>query len=1153
MSSTYTLYPLGPDTSATRQDQLEQPRNLPPQDPQYLNPFSPQLGSNSASPALNTHTPAESVSTLSIHYQSSEFSEADDPFFFGVNFNSLDGASPSFLDDGLLPFDGNAPLADGLGVQVPAPTNTQHVQRAAPYLPLSPDKSPSLPGGSPSGQTTQEAAARAVFPDLSRTSVSPRELSLTHESSPAPVATHPALELTPRTDTSAESSDDGTAPAVAMQSPRVTVSHWDRDNGGGSLALAAEQTQGHGHPAFSAARDSTGRWIADQVTGQGGLDPPARSATQVDSINDLEKRRKRDERNMEVGDWLERHSSHHGPEQSVDVPDDGDDQISPREISMGDMTENKPVPGQTYLTETGGELTHQDLEIMRQARNWDDAPVPFPIFQPDQDSTAYQPQTSQAAIERYQRMCRDTDSIVSRAATWGTRRLSLPSLADHEVQITGNLFKKLSLNRGDTRRPSLLNGLRGLVRKPSNSGKRNRPDADDASSLMTESSAERKESQAKLAPPSPKPGWSRKQSVPSINTAFIDVGSRVASIGATHARTSSVSATPIASPRSPSGLSLSVKKPLNRLRSKSDTSSIVEMWKRTGGPPVSNLHNTKVNAHEADDEEDEEDDLYEDADMKAESTKLIDDIAPNFAGFQQHVVKSNPLLASANTYLVDRIAHQQCIRYKLLLNLRVKHLQAIAANNCSCGTMCISLGGRANVMDSKGDQRGLDPLSAGYDGSDGDITPLEGAINPDSFPQDIPMPPTASLPAEFECQLCFSSKKFQKPSDWTKHVHEDVQPFTCTWERCKEPKMFKRKADWVRHENEGHRHLEWWTCDVDDCRHKCYRRDNFLQHLVREHKFVEPKVKTKAAIKRAGGIDPTWAKVEQCHQETPELPQHEPCRFCGRTFPSWKKLTVHLAKHMEHISLPVLKLVAKKELDEDTIISPVQEPPPRSFPTTFPARPGDHHLPFGGPSPTVARHPMPTYPSMSMYPIPPPQPQPQAYPAPALYHGHSSSPTYDDLGNGMAQPPQINLHPSMGHHHHHPHHTHQGFQSLNSQATTFPTLPVTSSAAGAGVYNTGSFMSMPGELEPFPALSINALGLGLQDTVGGYHAGAAGAGAVPALEGQGPLQHQHHQHAQQHQHQHQQHQQHQQQYTPQGSVSPYGHSPSMGQQQGGFY
>lgn len=1136
-SSTYTFYPPGPDTE-------QQPRNTSPQLPQYLNPFSPQLDSTSSSPGLNAHTPADSVSALSVHYQSSEFTEADDPFF-GVSFNPLVGASPSFLDDNVLAFHDNGPLDGGLGVQV-APASTQHVRPAVSYLPLSPDKSPSLPGGSPNGQFKDDAAARGMFPDFTRTSVAPQDLSLTHHSHEQE-GNLPGFQLTPKTSDSAKSSDDGAAPTAAMRSPRVTVSHWDRDYFGGSHAPNTDHTQGDGTPALSANRDGTGRWISDQVTGQGGLDPTARSTTQVESINDLAAQRDIDERNLEVNEWLKRSRSHSTPhlgEQPSIAPDapiapndDGeDDNIPQREISAGDRTENKQVPGQTYYVETGGALTREDLEIMRRGRIWEDAPSPFSISQ----STAYQPQSSQAAIEKYQQMCRDNDSIVSRAATWGTRRLSLPSIMDAEVQSAGNLFKKLSLSRGDTRRPSILQNIRGLVRKPSvNSGKRNRPDPDDASSFVTVSSIDKKE-QAKLAPPSPKPGWSRKQSVPSINTAFLDVGNRIASLGTTHSRASSVSATPITSPKSPSGRNLSVKKPLGRLRSKSETSGIVDLWKRSGGPPVPN---TKANAPDADDDDDDEDDLYEDGDMKDESNKLMDGITPNLAGFQQHVLKLNPLLATSNNYLVERIAHQQCHRYKNLLNLRVKHLQAVAARNCSCGSMCIAMGGSANILDSKGGERGLDPLSARYDGSDGDITPLEGTINPDSFPQDIPMPPVGSLPAELECQLCFTAKKFQKPSDWTKHVHEDVQPFTCTWDRCKEPKMFKRKADWVRHENEGHRHLEWWTCDVDDCRHKCYRRDNFLQHLVREHKFVEPKVKTKAAMKRAaGGIDPTWARVEQCHQETPVLPLDEPCRFCHKTFPTWKKLTVHLAKHMEHISLPVLKLVAKKDLDEHTIISPVQEPPPRQFPPAFPANTDQRHS-FGSQSTMnhgpMSRQPGPmAYPQqtppLGMYPIAPPS---QQYPA-NLY-----GPNFDSLAHGMAQA-QINSSPMT---HHHPHqnqlhnqHQHHGFQNLNSQAA-FPNIPITSGAGGymSGPQASSNYMAMAPDLEPFPALDMNVLGLGLQDPTGGagqMQYGAGGGGLVDPNLGLAV--------EQQHQHQ-------QQQFTPQGSVSPFGRSPNA--PQGGFY
>ncbi|KXX74963.1 Transcription factor IIIA [Madurella mycetomatis] len=1127
MSSTPALYPPSVPVTAARRDRAEQPRSVSTQDGQHhispstpvyrghLAAFSPQLHSSSASPSLNTNTPAESVSTLSVHYQSSEYSEGDDPFF-GINFNTLEGASPSFLDDDIFSPESTEPLPDQLGIRA-ASTATQHVQQAASYLPLSPDKSPSL--GSPKGERRGEGAGRAVFPNLSPTSVAPGDLStLAQQPYPVQESKQPGLQLTPKTSNSGESSDDDRAPASAImqnQSPRVTVSQWDREDVRGFQPLNSGPHLQNSVPAFSAHRDDAGRWIHDQSTGPSGLGPSIRSAAEVPSLNELTAERKLGERNREVTDWLARStalppSSLHSPEQPAETPSDGDDNIPQREIPMGHETENNPVPGQTYYAENGGELTHQDVELMRQGRNWDGAPLLLSIYQPE--AAPYQPQTSQAAMEKFEQMCRDNDSIVSRAATWGTRRFSLPSLVDAEVQVAGNFLKKLSLSQKTTRRPSILEGLRGLVRKPSaNMGKRSRGDPDDASSLQTETSASRKDGQSKLAPPSPNPGWSRKQSVPSINTAFVDVGSKVAAIGATHARTGSVSATSITSPKSP--LNLSVK-PLNRFRSKSENQSpgIADLWKRSGGPPVTNLGNAKVPAPEADDDEDEEDDLLEDGDVRAEADKLIDDITPNLAGFQKHILTLNPDLKTINSYLVDRIAHHQLVRYKALLNYRVKHLQAVSAQNCPCGTMCIVMGGRANILDARGGPRSQDPLSATFHGSDGDITPLEGAINQESFPTDIPMPPTSTLPAEFECQLCFTAKKFQKPSDWTKHVHEDVQPFTCTWERCREPKMFKRKADWVRHENEGHRHLEWWTCDVEDCRHVCYRRDNFLQHLVREHKFTEPKVKTKAAIKRAGTVDPTWAKVEKCHVETTAQPQDEPCRFCGKTFPSWKKLTVHLAKHMESISLPILRLVAKKELDEYTIISPVQDPPPRPFPATFPTRREQHSF---DPSPTMPQGPIPRQPSPMAYPNPAQQAQPIMYsiPPPA-YTGGLYGAGFDSLSHNLPQAP-MNMQP-IGHS------VGNSFQNLSTPA--YPNLPVTS-----GPYMTAptnSYISMGPETEPFPAFNMDTLGM--QDP-GPMAYGGGGGGGSSGSGGPGP----------------------DQQFTPQGSVSPYSHSPH--QPQGGFY
>ncbi|KAK0630181.1 hypothetical protein B0T17DRAFT_455623, partial [Bombardia bombarda] len=1141
------------DSTSARQDRMSEPRNLPPRESQHyvhpstpiavdrLSALSPHLRSNSGSPAVNVGTPAESVSNLSVNYQSSEYSDFDD--FLRFNFNNFEGGSPAFLDHEFPPLTSNGLLIDQQIFQATA-DSSHYLPQSAAYLPLSPDKTPSLHTASPNGE--RKGVGRATFPNLSHDSVAVPELAtLAKEFSTSLGSNQPSYQLTPDTSGSGRSSDDGLAPAAVVmpgQSPRVTVSEWEKGDQPMFTSVTTHDDDGeHSDPGasfFIPARDDLGQWVPSQGTGQGGLDPTNRPSTEVPSVNEQANQRKSDERREEVGKWI-RHqldSSGPPPEAPHVQPNDGDDNIPQREFTLGDETENRYVSGQTYYKENGsGEVTQRDIELMHSNRNWGPAPVLFSI-----SNGRHQPQTSQAAMERMEKMYRDTDSVVSRAATWGTRRRSLPSVSDMDIEgiTSGSFLKKLTL-KGDARRPSLLGNLRGMVRRPSAAAfnKRSRAENDDDASGSSESLPDRRESQTSLAPPARTSSWNKKQSVPSINTAFVAMAHNMASIGATHARSGSISATPITSPKSPNTLSLSVKNPLNRMRSKSDVTKmqatgLADLWKRSGGPPVASLAKPTTNAAEADDDEDDEDDMFDDSDMKADADKIIEDITPNLDGFRQHVLKLNPQLAHTNAYLVDRIAYQQIVRYKHLLNLKVRHLSAVANGRCSCGALCMESGGSANPIDPRGDVRSLDPLSARYDGSDGDVTPMEGMINPDSFPADIPMPPTTSLPAEIECQLCFQPKKFQKPSDWTKHVHEDVQPFTCTWDRCREPKMFKRKADWVRHENEGHRHLEWWTCDVEDCRHVCYRRDNFLQHLVREHKFTEPKVKTKAAVKRAGNLDPTWVRVEQCHEETKLLPSDELCRFCDKSFPTWKKLTVHLAKHMEQISLPILMLVAKKDLEADTIISPVQEPPPRQFPAAFtptsikrephPFDPsptgshapmaGLHHGPMayshGRPSHHHHHHQQQQQPYM--YSI-----VPNGY-QPALYNTG-----YENISQSMVPSPMTIQ--TVGHV---GNHSHGGFTALNAHhqqayaAGLASTLPVTT----AGLYMTPYMAVTASDVEPFPVLPMNALGL--QDATGGGGGGGMSYNGNSMMDphSAGP-----------------------EQFTPQqqphGSVSPFAHSP----------
>jgi hypothetical protein len=587
---------------------------------------------------------------------------------------------------------------------------------------------------------------------------------------------------------------------------------------------------------------------------------------------------------------------------------------------------------------------------MQESRHWNDGPV-YPYM----TETKIQAQTANEAAKRWNDTA-DTYSVLSRTATWGTRRRSEPSIADMESIHNGSFLKRLSFKTDkeiktdrEKRAHPLIDSLTNMVRKKSDSKPKRKSITKESRGRPEAGPFIKQEGRGNLAPPSrPINTQSRGASSPRLNT---NLGSSSIS-GSSYGGSGSASAT-AASPKKTSGFNLGAV--IRRARSGSNLQhgpakdGIYGMWNQLGGPPVAKLGATPFDSEtkpldfgdikagdnsDADGEDDEEEEPADDGEMMDFDQNTP--ITPNFAGFQEHVIGLYPMIEK--TYLVDRIAHQQVVRYKALLQWRVKHQGSIASHNCPAGHHCIALGGSPTLLEPKNQHRGSDASNAGAQGladvSDGDSNP-EGALAAESFPPGVPMPPAQTLPAEFECQLCFRVKKFQKPSDWTKHVHEDVQPFTCTYAHCKEPKSFKRKADWVRHENERHRRLSWWTCTQDDCQHKCYRKDNFLQHLVREHKIPEPKQKTKAAAKKARNSDEAiWVLIRNCHHETTAKPQDEPCKFCGKALNSWKKLTVHLAKHMELISLSVLRLVEQQSVSADTIISPVEPLPVRQQPLT---------------------------------------------------------------------------------------------------------------------------------------------------------------------------------------------------------------------------
>ncbi|KAI9769661.1 MAG: hypothetical protein M1840_003898 [Geoglossum simile] len=635
-------------------------------------------------------------------------------------------------------------------------------------------------------------------------------------------------------------------------------------------------------------------------------------------------------------------------------------QEAQRELSLATLVDPDEEP-----------LPHQFCR----ARLWRDTP---PSKRAVPSNSRGQPENSNQAMMLFNQVADNYDTA-SRVATWGTRRRL--SEADVDQISVPSLLKRISFGK-DKDKDKRKTDQRGnfldiadvkklIPRRSGSNSKRKAADKEQPFKKPDHMDSTGAGAGNTLVPPSRTPSFGGR---PKLNTggAVAAMAGQISVIGG-----GAMSATTLTSP----GPWAQAKQFVKRSRSRSDSgrkSSLSVLMTQHGGPPMLALASpTAARAEEAKmfstgDNEDEDDDegeeeLIGDKGITMDLKIRHDPIIPTFQGFQAHARQLNPRLSQT---LIDRISHEQVRRHKKLVDFRAKHSNAVRSRKCNSTTFCFALGGEAKILPPKPSGRDPEAAFAGFQistcHSEEESGFGEGAVAAAQFPQGVPLPPVKRLPAEFECPLCFKVKKFQKPSDWTKHVHEDVQPFTCTFHNCSEPKSFKRKADWVRHENERHRQLEWWTCNLPDCSHTCYRKDNFVQHLVREHKKPEPKVKaTKAALKAtttgkgrnyagqggtngklqtANGVDPhqeeidkVWQLVEDCHHDTPKQPREEPCRFCGNICSSWKKLTVHLARHMEQISLPVLALVDQK----NTMVGPTTSSVEQHEPTrvTTPTHP----------------------------------------------------------------------------------------------------------------------------------------------------------------------------------------------------------------------
>jgi hypothetical protein len=718
-------------------------------------------------------------------------------------------------------------------------------------------------------------------------------------------------------DDSPSRSDNSRPLSKRSHSSRPSASHlspYPQDESSDDEEEEERQERVRRHPVVrSHERNADGSWQTSGVSGQAGLSPDDRQAmgnAWVPSLGELVEQHAKQEKKLEVQEWLTK--SEVGSEA-------GDVETSTE--ARGSSNLLVPHAGRRRAKSTNDMHRHGTqgnfgLGVRTDFNQYNDAGIPGPgvyiderseyddydddstapespaaavdvrasqedtsYFPPSKDSvsiigaivkpwvdvpsqssnaaTRYQPPTSNAAMMRFRLRAKDVESA-SLAATVGSRRLSESDLGS--VRAAPGVARLIEpdpkKHKERQRRPSFLDNMLSK-RAPSNLLKRK-------GSIPVQQPSEATPDRSKdpiMEKPKRIGSWGRPKS-PRVDTNLSN-----------HSRDGG--------PPSATGLSANNTGPwyhgarnvIKRSRSRSDigkSPGLKELMTQHGGPPMPMLASpmadteaTKPSAQPspAGDEDDDEQEA-----VKMDLLVRSDPIIPTYEGFRTHARQLNPRLAD---YMVERVTQEQMRRYKRLLEFRVKHINAVKNRNCASAGYCIDLGGEAKQLPPKAGSKDVEAPFIGFQvtapgGTEEDADPLpEGVVQAAQFPSGVPLPPVKRLPAEFECPLCFKVKQFYKPSDWTKHVHEDVQPFTCTFPNCGEPKSFKRKADWVRHENERHRQLENWTCQIADCNHTCYRKDNFVQHLVREHKIAEPRQRTT----RGNNKEAPAADQGMCSQE----------------------------------------------------------------------------------------------------------------------------------------------------------------------------------------------------------------------------------------------------------------------------------------------
>ncbi|KAF2796626.1 hypothetical protein K505DRAFT_373045 [Melanomma pulvis-pyrius CBS 109.77] len=140
-------------------------------------------------------------------------------------------------------------------------------------------------------------------------------------------------------------------------------------------------------------------------------------------------------------------------------------------------------------------------------------------------------------------------------------------------------------------------------------------------------------------------------------------------------------------------------------------------------------------------------------------------------------------------------------------------------------------------------------------------------VRDDTQTEYPPMPFFSKTHLWCTCPYCFRPLKtaeLQKGVDfWHKHIDEDLQPYVCLSEKCRDPpKFFMLQREWTEHMELFHGsdwpqkiHMTTWYCDREHALEEFKQEEDLRQHFFEQHKdFNEFLTEALLARNKGNGI-----------------------------------------------------------------------------------------------------------------------------------------------------------------------------------------------------------------------------------------------------------------------------------------------------------